>query len=94
MKGQREHFDMHTRVRMELLFAVADRPEAERLLRTLDSQRERFAALRVSEGDLEKLQNAVALGKSDFRDLLCAAGFADHHEKHQRWWPGQEMWPP
>ena len=93
MKGQRERFDMHTRVRMELLFTVPDRAEAERLLRTLDSQRERFAALKVSEGNLEKLRDAIAMGKSDFRDLLVAAGFASHHEKHQRWWPGQEMWP-
>jgi len=29
MKGQREHFDMHTRVRMELLFPRNDRAEAE-----------------------------------------------------------------
>jgi hypothetical protein len=90
----RERFNMHTRVRMELLFSPADRAEAERLLRILSTERERFAALRLSGGKLDKLNEAVALAKSDYRDLLLAAGFAAHEEKHQRWWPGQQMWPP
>jgi hypothetical protein len=54
----------------------------------------RFAALKLSEGDLEKLKRAMEVGNTDYRDLLVAAGFASHHELHQRWWPGQELtWP-
>jgi hypothetical protein len=90
LKG-RERFDMHTRVRMELVFSKDQRAEAERLLHLLSTQRERFAAMRVSGGDLEKLKKAIELGRSDFRDLLMDAGFANHHEQHQRWWPGQPM---
>lgn len=94
LKG-RERFDMHTRVRMELVFSRDQRAEAERLLHLLCTQRERFAALRVSGGDLEKLKKAIELGRADFRDLLMEAGFASHHEQHQRWWPGQPMsFPP
>ena len=34
--------------------------------------RVRFAALKVSDGDLAKLQGAVRLAKRDWRDLLVA----------------------
>jgi hypothetical protein len=84
----REHFNIHTRVRVELLFSREERAEAERLLHLLSTERERFAALRFSGGDLGKLKEAVDLGSADFRDLLMEAGFASHHEQHQRWWPG------
>lgn len=87
----RERFNTHTRVRMELLFKWHEREEAERLLRTLSTERERFAALRLSGGNLDKLKEAIALGKADYRDLLLEAGFASHEEQHQRWWPGQPM---
>jgi hypothetical protein len=91
----RERFNTHTRVRMELVFSKEKRAEAERLLHLLSTERERFAALRLSGGDLEKLKKAIDLGRADFRDLLMEAGFANHHEQHQRWWPGQQMsFPP
>jgi len=85
----RERFNTHTRVRMELLFRYDKRAEAERLLHLLGTERERFAALRLSGGDIEKLKKAIELGQSDFRDLLLEAGFASDAEQHQRWWPGQ-----
>jgi hypothetical protein len=95
---------MHTRVRLELLFKGADRPEAKEILLSWtddrflhdpqEAQRVRFAALKVSEGNLERLRNAMELANADYRDLLGEAGFASHHELHQRWWPGQELtWP-
>jgi hypothetical protein len=86
---------------LELLFERADRPEAKQLLLGLtddrirhnpnEAQRVRFAALRVSGGNLEKLAQAIELANGDYRDLLLEAGFASHHELHQRWWPGQEL---
>jgi hypothetical protein len=95
---------MHTRVRLELLFQRADRPEAKRILlswtdermrhKPQEAQRVRFAALRVSAGDLDKLKQAIEMANSDYRDLLAEAGFASDPELHQRWWPGQELtWP-
>ncbi len=48
-------------------------------------ERVRFAALKISDGDLEKLRRAVALAKTDWRDLLVAAGFANSLEAHKHW---------
>lgn len=89
-----------TRRRLVALFNERDIPEAERLLRedcadvpllgpaTAKSlERIRFAALRVSGGDLPRLRDAIALAQIDWRDLLVAAGFADDHRAHERWEP-------
>jgi len=47
----------------------------------------RFAALRVSGGDWQKLHSAVRLAKTDWRDLLVVAGFANDPQAHTRWTP-------
>jgi len=52
-------------------------------------ERIRFAALRVSEGRLELLLEAVVLAQTDWRDLLVAAGFADDVTAHEHWQPGR-----
>jgi hypothetical protein len=54
-------------------------------------ERFQFAALKLSEGDLGKLDRAVALAKSDWRDLLMAAGFAQDVNAHASWLP-ERMW--
>lgn len=48
-------------------------------------ERFRFAALRVAGGDLERLAQAVALARTDWRDLLVDAGFADDVRAHREW---------
>ena len=48
-------------------------------------ERVRFAALKLSEGNMEKLHRAVKLAKTDWRDLLVAAGFADSVHAHKHW---------
>jgi hypothetical protein len=45
----------------------------------------RYAALKLSNGSLTKLQEAVDLAKSDWRDLLVAAGFAHSVDAHKQW---------
>ena len=50
-------------------------------------ERFRFAALELSEGDLERLRKAIDLVKVDWRDLLVTAGFANDGWAHKRWWP-------
>ena len=47
----------------------------------------RFAALKVSGGDRQKLQSAVRLAKTGWRDLLVAAGFANDPQAQLRWTP-------
>lgn len=49
----------------------------------------RFAALKLSDGNVEKLRSAVNLAKTDWRDLLVAAGFARDINAHKSWLPEQ-----
>ncbi len=91
-----------TRRRVERLFDGAEQcEEAARLLdehcgnnlafpTQLDAhalERYRFAALKLSGGDLERLRQAVALARRDWRDLLMAAGFGHDIYEHERWLP-------
>lgn len=90
-----------TRRRLEALFEPADREEATRLLverrghnlsfpgdaDALALERVRFAALKLSEGDLSRLNQAVELGETDWRDLLMAAGFGHDVRAHAAWFP-------
>ena len=48
-------------------------------------ERYRFAALKLSNGSLTRLREAIELAKSDWRDLLVAAGFATSADAHKRW---------
>lgn len=90
-----------TRRRIDALFAPVGRAAAERLLvaecgnnlpfcehSTAESlERLRFAALKLSEGSLQKLREAVELAKLDWRDLLMAAGFGHDVAAHAAWFP-------
>ncbi|OLB97478.1 MAG: hypothetical protein AUI02_00910 [Acidobacteria bacterium 13_2_20CM_2_57_12] len=50
-------------------------------------ERIRFSALKLSAGNIGKLRDAIKLAKTDWRDLLVAAGFADDPAAHKRWIP-------
>jgi hypothetical protein len=50
-------------------------------------ERIRFAALRLSAGDMDRLRYAVELANTDWRDLLVGALFADDIHAHQKWTP-------
>ncbi len=90
-----------TRHHVATLFAPALRQHASALLiehcgnnlpflDTLDAvalERYRFAALKMSQGNIEKLRQAVALAQTDWRDLLVAAGFANDTRAHESWSP-------
>ncbi len=45
----------------------------------------RFAALKVSGGDLEKLRDTVRHATVDWRDVLVWAGFGHSLTAHQQW---------
>jgi hypothetical protein len=47
--------------------------------------RVRCAALKLSEGSLEKLHTAVRVANQDWRDVLVAAGFGHSVREHLRW---------
>ena len=50
-------------------------------------ERIRLSALRLSEGQLEKLSQANDLAQLDWRDLLMAADFGEDPKVHERWTP-------
>lgn len=52
-------------------------------------ERVRFAALKLSKGNLRELQKAVKLAQTDWRDVLMAAGFAHDLNAHKKWSPGK-----
>jgi hypothetical protein len=90
-----------TQRRLDILFRLEERAEAARLLaeqcgnnlpflENLDEQgleRFQFAALKLSSGDLSRLRSAIDLAKTDWRDLLMAAGFGEDTRAHVYWIP-------
>lgn len=50
-------------------------------------ERVRFAALKVSRGDLARLRSAVELAEVDWRDLLMGADFGSDVNAHKNWFP-------
>jgi hypothetical protein len=89
--------------RVKLLFAPQDQAEAARLLATRcatnlpfledytpsELDRFRYAALKLSQGDLGRLRWAIRMAQTDWRDLLVTAGFGDDASIHRRWLPEQ-----
>lgn len=51
-------------------------------------ERYRFAAIKVSAGRLGGLERAIALAKTDWRDLLMEADFGHDVRAHERWCEG------
>jgi len=50
-----------------------------------DLERVRFAVLKLSEGDLDEFESAVAMATTDWRDVLVCAGFAYDTRAHETW---------
>ena len=50
-------------------------------------ERIRFAALKLSDGDLGELRRAVEIANVDWRDVLVAAGFGHDPRAHELWFP-------
>ena len=87
-------------LRINLLFPPEQQKKVSQLLhyecgnnlssgRNIDTNgldRVRFAALKLSDGNMDKLENAIAVAKLDWRDLLMAAAFGDVHA-HEEWLP-------
>jgi|ERR1700722_1468320 len=88
------------RLKIGLLFPLEERASAERILidqlnpalrhiKAGSLDRWHFAAPKLSEGTIPKLQSAVALGRRDWRDLLMAANFGADADAYRSWQPGQ-----
>jgi len=91
-----------TRHLVAALFPVDLQEEVERWLREecadnlplvgkADSrslERIRFAVLKLSGGDLDRLLESIDLAQMDWRDLFVAAGFAESLTAHREWATG------
>jgi hypothetical protein len=79
--------DEHEPVRAILLEECGSNLPFSRDVDEAAVERFRFAALKLSEGRLDKLDHAIALAKSDWRDLLMAADFGRDVNAHWAWLP-------
>ena len=85
--------DPHVANLIEQCFSPADRAAAVEMLDTWEvfwpreAIRCQIAALKLAEGSLAQLANAIRLGEWDLRDLLAAAGLADDTLAHLHWRP-------
>ncbi len=52
-------------------------------------ERVRFAALKLSRGNLDWLKEAINLAKSDWHELLIMAGFGGLND-HKHWFPAED----
>ena len=50
-----------------------------------DMERIRFATIKLSEGNLDKLCYAIGLAQKDWRDLLVFSNFAHDIKAHEIW---------
>ena len=85
-----------TQLRIDLLFSPDQRDQVANLLATKcgnnlpfletrnvnDLERFQFAALKLSNGTIQGLQNAIDLANLDWRDLLMSAGFGHDINAH------------
>lgn len=93
---------LKTRAHVAAMHRTADVPIVERLLaddcaesvpllgveRTPTTlERMRFAVLRIADGDLDRLRQALGVAHQDWRDVLVAAGFSADAEAHLQWVP-------
>lgn len=88
-----------TAIIVEKLFPPEQRDEVRRLLEeecgnnlpfceNSDAhalERIRSAVLKISEGDISQLRQAIKLAKLDWRDVLMGAGFGRSVTAHKEW---------
>ena len=46
-----------------------------------------ISVLKISAGNIEQLNSAIALAQTDYRDVFMAAGFGHDVNAHQKWAP-------
>ena len=88
-----------TRQLVEITFSSQDASEASHWLEQecgdnlpfcanqneYEMERLRFAAIKLSKGDLHELLEAIDQARMDWRDLLMAAGFGYDVNAHNEW---------
>jgi len=86
---------------IDKLFSIKDRDEVRHLLEIecaenipfcensdkYDMDRIRISVLKLCDGNMDKLVEAIELAQIDWRDLLMAAGFGHDTQAHNKWSP-------
>jgi hypothetical protein len=86
---------------VDKIFSIKDRDEVRHLLEIecaenlpfcedsdkYDMERIRISVLKLCEGSMDKLVEAIVLAQTDWRDLLVAAGFGHDTQAHKKWSP-------
>ncbi len=89
----------HTKQLVEIIFSPKDAVEASQRLEQeygdnlpfckgyneYKMERIRFAAIKLSQGNIPKLIKAIGLARRDWRDLLMAAEFGQQLDAHEIW---------
>lgn len=79
---------------IDLVFAPDDREQARELIEVAEWPREhercQIAAIKCSDGRIDRLVSAIDQASIDYRDLLMAAGFGHDTTAHLRWTPEQK----
>jgi hypothetical protein len=83
--------DSRTEVAELLLHQCGNNLPLLEKLNEIELERFRFAALKLSGGNIDKLREAIELAKKDWRDLLMASEFATDLTAHTRWMPGEHF---
>ncbi len=85
--------------KIAVVFKELDRPKASELIRRRcgtslpmmktveieDFDRIRFAVIKLSRGNVGKLEELIDQANVDWRDILVDAGFADDEKAHLAW---------
>jgi hypothetical protein len=76
---------------IDLVFAPEDREQARELIDSAEWPREgercQIAAIKCSDGRIDRLVSAIDQASIDYRDLLMAAGFGHDMFAHLHWTP-------
>jgi len=86
---------------INFLFSKEDNEEVKELLKIecadnipycenntkIEMERIRFSVLKLSEGKIAKLIEAIELAQTDWRDLFVIAGFGYDIDAHNKWKP-------
>ena len=84
---------------VDRLFSSSDCKEVRQLLETecaenipfcensdkFDMERIRISVLKLSDGKMDKLIEAIVLAQTDWRDLFMGAGFGEDIYAHEKW---------
>jgi hypothetical protein len=78
-------FALNTQVEMALIYECGNNLRDHKWSNEHGLERIRFAVLKMSLGDVQRLRRAVKLAQEDWRDAFMGAGFEVSTTAHEEW---------